>query len=278
MNAIEVKSICKHRKDFLLDHVNFTLPEGTILGLIGENGAGKTTTLRLLAGQLPLEEGEISLLGQKPWDPALKSLLGIVPDDAGLSPCITPLQFGKILEGIYPNWQEDVYRDYLSHLEVPREKAFGDMSLGTKKKLAIAAALSHDPRILLLDEACSGLDPVARAQVLEILFDFTRREDRTVVISSHIVSDLEKLCDYIAFMHKGKLILFEEKDALYELYGLLRCSAETLNTLPAGAVLGKRITEYGVQALVRRELVPVGWEVSPVSLEDIFVFMVKEDK
>ncbi len=278
MNAIEVKSICKHRKDFLLDHVTFTLPEGTILGLIGENGAGKTTTLRLLAGQLPLEEGEISLLGQKPWDPALKSLLGIVPDDAGLSPCITPLQFGKILEGIYPNWQEDVYRDYLSRLEVPREKAFGDMSLGTKKKLAIAAALSHDPRILLLDEACSGLDPVARAQVLEILFDFTRREDRTVVISSHIVSDLEKLCDYIAFMHKGKLILFEEKDALYELYGLLRCSAETLNTLPAGAVLGKRTTEYGVQALVRRELVPVGWEVSPVSLEDIFVFMVKEDK
>lgn len=278
MNAIEVKSICKHRKDFLLDHVTFTLPEGTILGLIGENGAGKTTTLRLLAGQLPLEEGEISLLGQKPWDPALKSLLGIVPDDAGLSPCITPLQFGKILEGIYPNWQEDVYRDYLSRLEVPREKAFGDMSLGTKKKLAIAAALSHDPRILLLDEACSGLDPVARAQVLEILFDFTRREDRTVVISSHIVSDLEKLCDYIAFMHKGKLILFEEKDALYELYGLLRCSAETLNTLPAGAVLGKRTTEYGVQALVRRELVPVGWEVSPVSLEDMFVFMVKEDK
>lgn len=278
MNAIEVKSICKHRKDFLLDHVTFTLPEGTILGLIGENGAGKTTTLRLLAGQLPLEEGEISLLGQKPWDPALKSLLGIVPDDAGLSPCITPLQFGKILEGIYPNWQEDVYRDYLSRLEVPREKAFGDMSLGTKKKLAIAAALSHDPRILLLDEACSGLDPVARAQVLEILFDFTRREDRTVVISSHIVSDLEKLCDYIAFMHKGKLILFEEKDALYELYGLLRCSAETLNTLPAGAVLGKRTTEYGVQALVRRELVPVGLEVSPVSLEDIFVFMVKEDK
>lgn len=278
MNAIEVKSICKHRKDFLLDHVTFTLPEGTILGLIGENGAGKTTTLRLLAGQLPLEEGEISLLGQKPWDPALKSLLGIVPDDAGLSPCITPLQFGKILEGIYPNWQEDVYRDYLSRLEVPREKAFGDMSLGTKKKLAIAAALSHDPRILLLDEACSGLDPVARAQVLEILFDFTRREDRTVVISSHIVSDLEKLCDYIAFMHKGKLILFEEKDALYEIYGLLRCSAETLNTLPAGAVLGKRITEYGVQALVRRELVPVGWEVSPVSLEDMFVFMVKEDK
>lgn len=152
------------------------------------------------------------------------------------------------------------------------------MSLGIKKKLAIAAALSHDPRILLLDEACSGLDPAARAQVLEILFVFTRREDRTVVISSHIVSDLEKLCGYIAFMHKGKLILFEEKDALYELCGLLRCSAETLNTLPAGAALGKRTTEYGVQALVRRELVPFGWEVSPVSLEDIFVFMVKEDK
>lgn len=278
MNAIEVKSICKHRKDFLLDHVAFTLPEGTILGLIGENGAGKTTTLRLLGGQLSADEGEISLLGQKPFDPALKSLLGIVPDDAGLSPCITPLQFGKILGGIYPNWQENVYRGYLSRLEVPTEKAFGEMSLGTKKKLAIAAALSHDPRILLLDEACSGLDPVARAQVLEILFDFTRREDRTVVISSHIVSDLEKLCDYIAFMHKGKLILFEEKDALYETYGLLRCSAETLNALPAGAVLGKRTTEYGVQALVRRALVPAEREVSPVSLEDIFVFMVKEDK
>lgn len=277
MNAIEVKNLCKHRKDFLLDHITFTLPEGTILGLIGENGAGKTTTIRLLAGQLTAEEGELSLLGQNPHDPALTSMLGIVSDDAGLSPCVTPVQFGKILGGIYPNWQEEVYKEYLTRLEVPN-KAFGEMSLGTKKKLAIASALSHDPRVLLLDEACSGLDPVARAQVLEILFDFTRREDRTVLISSHIVSDLEKLCDYIAFMHKGRLILFEEKDALYESYGLIHCSADALQALPAGAVLGQRTTEYGAQALVRRKSVPAGMEVSPVSLEDMFIFMVKEDK
>lgn len=276
MNAIEVNNLCLSRKDFALDHITFALPEGAILGLIGENGAGKTTTIQLLLHELLPESGEISLLGEKEWTPALLEDIGVVPDDIGFSPAITPAQLNKILRHIYKNWQEDTFTGYLDKLNVPMDKPFGNLSLGTKKKLAIGVALSHNPKLLLLDEACSGLDPLAREQVLEILFDFTRQEDHTILLSSHIVSDLEKLCDYIAFMHKGRLLLFSEKDRLYETYGLLHCDAESLAILPQEAILGKRTTEYGTRALVKRALLPQGLEVSPVSLEEIFLYMVKE--
>lgn len=276
MNAIEVNNLCLSRKDFTLDHLTFSLLEGTILGLIGENGAGKTTTIQLLLHQLIPESGEIALLGEREWSSALLEDIGVVPDDIGFSPAVTAAQLNKILRPIYKNWQEDTFAGYLKKLSVPLDKPFGDLSLGMKKKLAIAIALSHNPRLLLLDEACSGLDPLAREQVLEMLFDFTRREDHSILLSSHIVSDLEKLCDYIAFLHKGRLLLFSEKDVLYETYGLLHCDASTLTVLPEGAVLGKRSTEYGTKALVKRALIPQGLEVSPVTLEEIFLYMVKE--
>lgn len=277
MNAIEVNNLCLNRKEFALDHLTFALPEGTILGLIGENGAGKTTTIQLLLHELLPESGEISLLGEKEWSAALLEDIGVVPDDIGFSPIITAAQLNKILSHVYKNWQEDTFTGYLKKLSVPMDKPFESLSLGMKKKLAIAVALSHVPKLLLLDEACSGLDPLAREQVLEILFDFTRQEDHSILLSSHIVSDLEKLCDYIAFMHKGKLLLFSEKDALYETYGLLHCDASTLTTLPDRAVLGKRTTEYGTRALVKRALLPQGLKVSPVNLEEIFLYMVKEE-
>lgn len=277
MNAIEVNNLCLNRKDFTLDHITFALPEGAILGLIGENGAGKTTTIQLLLHQLAPKSGEIFLLGEKDWTARQLEDIGVVPDDIGFSPFSTAAQLNKILRHVYKNWQEDTFTEYLSKLNVPPDKPFERLSLGMKKKLAIAVALSHDPKLLLLDEACSGLDPLAREQVLEMLFDFTRREDHTILLSSHIVSDLEKLCDYIAFMHKGRLLLFSEKDRLYETYGLLHCDASTLSTLPKGAVLGKRSTEYGTKALVKRELLPQGLKVSPVMLEEIFLYMVKEE-
>lgn len=155
----------------------------------------------------------------------------MVPDEAGFSPVLTAVQAGKIFGSIYKNWEQETFEGYLKRLDVPMDKPYGNLSLGMKKKLAMAIALSHGAKLLLLDEACSGLDPLAREQVREILFDFTRSEEHSVLISSHIVSELEKLCDYIAFMHKGKLVLFSEKDRLFESYGLLHCDEGTLTSL-----------------------------------------------
>ena len=177
----------------------------------------------------------------------------------------------------YRNWEAGTYQKYLKKFSVPMNKPFKDFSKGMKMKLGIAVALSHDPKLLILDEATSGLDPVVRDEVVELLSEFTREESHSILISSHIVSDLEKLCDYIAFLHKGRLVLCEEKDVLLEEYGVIHCSSGMLRELRPGAVKGKRETAYGVEAIVKRDEVPAGMELSPISIEELFVFMVKEE-
>ena len=165
--------------------------------------------------------------------------------------------------------------ELLQKMSVPVDKKYGDFSRGMKMKMGIAIALSHDPKLLILDEATNGLDPVAKEEVLEMLFDFTREEDHSILISSHIVSDLEKLCDYIAFIHKGKLILMEEKDKLFEEYGVMHISRDQMETLDPKAIIGKRVSSYGAEVLIKRNEVPTGSEISPINIEDLFVFMVK---
>lgn len=165
--------------------------------------------------------------------------------------------------------------ELLQKMSVPVNKKYGDFSRGMKMKMGIAIALSHDPKLLILDEATNGLDPVAKEEVLEMLFDFTREEDHSILISSHIVSDLEKLCDYIAFLHKGNLILMEEKDKLFEEYGVMHISRDQMETLDPKAIIGKRVSSYGAEVLIKRNEVPTGSEISPINIEDLFVFMVK---
>lgn len=280
MNALEIKNLTKKFPDFTLENLNLTLPAGCILGLIGENGAGKSTTIKLILDIIHKDSGTITILGRDNRDhlEIAKEDIGVVMDELGIPTCLNTREVGKVMAGIFRNWDDTAYRGYLKELDIPENKTFKDFSRGMKMKLGIAIALSHKAKLLLLDEATSGLDPVARDQVVDMLEDFTRDESHAVLISSHIVSDLEKLCDYIAFLHKGKLMLLEEKDVLLEQYGIVRCEAERLDALEGDAILHRKDSPYGSEALVRRADVPADLPVSPVSIEELFVYMVKEAK
>lgn len=278
MNALEIRGLTKDYGAFCLRNLNLTLPSGCILGLIGENGAGKSTTIKLILDIIRKDEGTVTILGQDNQKNLrdLKQDIGVVLDEVGIPECLTPLQVGKIMAGTFTRWEDGLYREYLRRFSLPEKKPFKELSKGMKMKLGLAVALSHHPKLLILDEATAGLDPVVREEILDILTDFTRDESHSVLISSHIVSDLEKICDYIAILHQGQLLLCEEKDRLLETYGLLSCTREQLENLEPGTVLGKKESPYGVQALVRRDLVPAGWNVSPVNTEELFIFLVKE--
>lgn len=278
MNALEIKQLCKSYDSFSLDHINLTLPNGCIMGLIGENGAGKSTTIKLILDMIKKDSGSVTILGRDNGDniALTKEDLGVVLDEVGLSGSLTGKNIDRIMKNTFKNWDSGVFRDYLKKLSLPEDKKFKDFSRGMKMKMGLAIALSHDPKLLILDEATSGLDPVVRDEVIDIFCDFTRDENHAILISSHIVSDLEKICDYIAFLHKGRILLCQEKDRLYEQYGIIRCDENTLKDIPSEAVIGKKSSGYGVEAIVDRAAVPYGVEVSPIDIEQLFIFMVKE--
>ena len=277
MNAFCFDRVEKRYPGYALN-LDLALPEGCILGLMGENGAGKSTSIQLLLGMRKPDAGSIQLLG-RPVDERfapVREEIGVVLDEPGFPECLTPAQLGKVMEGIFRGWDAAAYEGLLRRLELERDKPYKSFSRGMKMKLAIAAALSHHARLLVLDEPCSGLDPIARDEVLALLTEFTREEGHSVLISSHIVSDLEKLCDYVAFLHKGQLLLFEEKDRLLERYGLALCTREQLAQLPASAIAGVQENLYGITALIRREDAPEDLTLIPVGLEELFVTMIKE--
>lgn len=279
MNAIEMKNVTKHWPGYTLQDLTWSVPEGMIMGLVGENGAGKSTIMRILLGMIRQDSGTAEVLGQTDLraHPEIKEEIGVVMDDVNLPSAMKMNEIGMIMKGIYKNWDEDRYRELIRTLKIPEDKTFSQMSRGNKMKAGIACAMSHRPRLLLLDEATSGLDPVVRDELLDILLDFTREENHTILLSSHIVSDLEKVCDYVSFLHEGKMILVEEKDRIKELYGTLHCTAEELAELDPEALVGTRTTPYGIDAIVRKDRIPE-METGTVDIEDLFVFMVKGDK
>ena len=228
MNAVEVNDLCKEYRDFTLDNISFNLPSGCIMGLVGENGAGKSTTIKLILNIIKRNKGTVKLFGRDNLDNFVEIAedLGVVLDEVGFSEKLNAVQVGKIMRNTYKKWDQKVYEEYLDRFSLPLKKKFKDYSKGMKMKLGIAVALSHDPKLLILDEATSGLDPVVRDELMDIITEFTRDEGHSVLMSSHIVSDLEKLCDYITFLHKGELLLCEEKDRLLEQYGFLQTTEE----------------------------------------------------
>ena len=278
MNALEIKNLTKAYPGFTLDNLNLTLPSGCIMGLIGENGAGKSTTIKLILDMIHKDSGSITILGKDNTDgiELTKEDIGVVMDEVGIPECLTVKQVGKVMKNTFRNWDDAEYTRLIQKLALPDKKQFKEFSRGMKMKLGIAIALSHNAKLLILDEATSGLDPVVRDEVVEMFSDFTRDENHSILISSHIVSDLEKLCDYVAFLHKGKLLLCEEKDQLLAEYGLIHCTSEEIQNLPAEAIKYKKENPYGIEAMVRRGAVPAGVNVSPISIEELFVFMVKE--
>ena len=278
MNAIEIKNLTKSFPGFTLNNLNLTLPGGCILGLIGENGAGKSTTIKLILDIIHKDSGSITILGRDNTENIrlTKEEVGVVMDEIGLPECLTVKQVGKVMAHTFRNWDTSAYPALVQRMDLPEKKPFKDFSRGMKMKLGIAIALSHHCKLLLLDEATSGLDPVVRDDVVEMLSEFTRDEGHSILISSHIVSDLEKLCDYIAFLHKGRLLLWEEKDVLLAEYGVIHCTSEQLESIAPEAIKHKKESPYGVEALVLRSGVPSDLHISPISIEELFVYMVKE--
>ena len=282
MNAIELSHICKDFGSFAIQDLTLAVPTGTICGLVGENGAGKSTTIRLLCGALRPDSGTASVLGVDVSSPeflAAKEDIGVVLDEAYFPESLNAVQVGKILAATYRRWDQSLYEGYLKRFDLPGNKQFKDYSRGMRMKLAIAAALSHHPKLLVLDEATAGLDPIVRDEVLDIFNEFTREEDHSILISSHILSDLEKLCDYIAFLHKGDLLFCEEKDRLLEEYGIFEDSRENLDCLMPEAIVAREETRYGgVRALVKRDLAPAGFRMEKPTVEDVVLFLVKGAK
>lgn len=281
MNAIETKGLCKTYGDFKLDNINLVLPEGCIMGLVGENGAGKSTTIKLIMDAIKSDAGQVTVLGTDNKSKRFSSMkedIGIVLDEAYFPEVLNPLNVNSVMKNTYKNWDEKCYFGYLEKFSLPMKKQFKDFSRGMKMKLAIAVALSHNPKLLILDEATSGLDPMVRDEILDIFNDFTRDETHSVLLSSHIVSDLEKICDYIAFIHKGELIFCEEKDRLLEEYGIARMSKSDFEAIPEEAVKGKKVTGFGVEALVKRSAVSSTFTVERAGIEDIILFIAKEGR
>ena len=282
MNVIELSHIQKSFGDFAIRDLNLTVPAGTICGLVGENGAGKSTTIRLLMGALRPDAGAARVLGADVSSPEflqVKEDVGVVLDEAYFPESLNAVQVGKIMAATYRRWDQAAYDGCLKRFDLPGNKQFKDFSRGMRMKLAIAVALSHQPKLLVLDEATAGLDPIVRDEVLDIFNEFTREEDHSILISSHILSDLEKLCDYIAFIHKGDLLFCEEKDRLLEQYGIFEDSKENLDCLQPEAIVAREENRYGgVRALVKRDLAPAGFQLEKPSVEDIVLFLVKGAK
>ena len=279
LNAIEIKGLMKEYPGFRLDGLDLTLPSGSIMGLVGENGAGKSTTIKLIMNAAHRDGGTVSVLGTDNRSAAfneVKEDIGVVLYEGCFPESLTAPQVGKIMAATYRRWEQDTFDAYCRRFGLPEKTAFKDYSRGMKMKLTIAVALSHQAQLLVLDEATAGLDPIVRDEILELFNEFTRDETHSVLISSHILSDLEKLCDYIAFLHQGRLLFCEEKDALLEQYGIFNDTAEQAEALMPEAIVSMETTPYGgVRALVRRDLAPAGFQLEKPTIEDIILFLAK---
>lgn len=279
--VLEVRNLVKDYGDFILENLNFKIPRGVIMGLIGENGAGKSTTINCILNEIQKSDGQILLFGKDhiQSEIEIKDKIGVVFDENHFPDIFTPLEIGKFMSGIYRNWEAYSYREYLKQFSLPENKMVKDFSKGMKVKLAFAVALSHNAEFLILDEATSGLDPIIRDDILDILLDFVQDENHTVLVSSHITSDLEKIADYITFIHKGKLVFSLPKDELVDNYGIICCGATVFDRLEKSDMIAYRKEDYQYKVLVKdRHKAEKNYKnalVQPAAIEDIMLFYVK---
>lgn len=280
MNAIEINNLTKSFGGFTLDNITLNLPSGTIMGLVGENGAGKSTTIKLIMDAIPADSGAVSVLGvsnkSKEFVKA-KQEIGIVLDEACFPEVLTADNINRIMKTAYTHWDEKTYFDFMKRFKLPLNKKFADFSRGMKMKLSIGTALSHKPKLLILDEATSGLDPMARDEILDVFNEFTRDESNSILLSSHIVSDLEKICDYIAFIHRGRLVVCEEKDELITKYAVLKLPENSIADVPANSIVGRKKTAYGWDLLVIANKVSTMFKPERTTLEEIILLMAREE-
>ena len=281
-NAFMVSGLTKTYQDFVLDHVSFNVPSGSIVGLIGENGAGKSTTINAALGLIQKEDGVVSILDREELDGDIKEQIGVVFDGSNYPEILSPRKLNRVMKNIYRTWDEQVYLRLLKQFSLPSDKQIKQFSKGMKMKLAIAAAFSHHSRLLILDEATSGLDPVVRDDILDMLLGFVQDEGHSILVSSHITSDLEKIADYIVFIHEGKVVFEKPKDELTEQYGIIKCGAAQFDALDKSDIIAYRKMDYEWQILVSdRDRMQKKYPkalVVPATIDEIMLLYVKGEK
>lgn len=248
---LEVRGLCKHYSDFSLDHVDLTVSAGTIVGLIGENGAGKTTTIKAVLNVIRPDGGSVRLFGRDPSDPEARAQAAAVFEDSYFYGGLTIRQISRSMAGICPVWDEGLFFADCARFGLGEKKPVKEFSRGMRMKLSLATALARHPRLLILDEATSGLDPVVRGEMLDLFLEFIQDESHAVLLSSHITTDLERIADQIAYLHQGRLLFQEDKDRLLEDLAVVRCAASDLDRLPGELILARQSGAFGQAALAR---------------------------
>jgi len=280
-NILEVNNLSKKYEDFELKNVSFTLPKGMIMGFIGENGAGKTTTIKAILDIIKDYQGSIKIFGTNPKKEEKNQTeeIGAVLDDMFFPEVLTPNDINAIMKDIYKNWDSTLYFKYLDDFSLPKKQQIKTLSKGMRKKLEIVTALSHHPKLLILDEPTSGLDPIARGEVLDIFRDFIQDEECSILLSTHITTDLEHIADYITFINQGEIILSKTTDELLEQYGIVKCREEEFKTIAKQDYLKYRKTKYEYEVLVENKKdFSKKYKIKTIdkiTLEDLMVLMIK---
>lgn len=279
-NVIEVKNVTKDYGDFKIDNISFAVPEGSVCGFIGQNGAGKTTTIKAILDVINVDAGEIFVFGQdvKIDSARLREDIGVVFDEMGFHEFMTGKDINIMMKNIYKNWDDNVFFEYLKKFSLPSKKPCGDFSRGMRMKLQIAVALSHNAKLLIMDEPTSGLDPIVRNEMLQIFREYVIEEDHTILLSSHITGDLEKLADEVVFINGGRIVLAGNKDEILEKHGLLKCKKDELRDISDELIVHTEVETFGVTVLVNdknacAKLYPQ-MVIEQASLEDIMLFYV----
>lgn len=277
---LSIKNYAKHYKNFDIEDISFDIPDGMVVGLIGENGAGKSTIIKSILGAVHPDGGNILFNGREILKVGKKERqqISFVLDDTGLPMELNLAMLDNVLSCIYDKWDSSKFRELVRQFALPEKKLFKDFSKGMKMKAAIAVALSYDSTVLILDEPTSGLDPVVRDEILEMIYNYNKDGNRAVLLSSHITSDLEKICDYIVYIHDGKIIFNEEKDVLLNKYAVYSIDEKKLGELDGDAFVRIIRREYGMEVLAEKDKMPHDFEYKPVTLDDIMLFYSKGEQ
>ena len=281
-SVIEMRDVSKRYGDFALESLNLSIAPGTITGLVGANGAGKSTTIKLLLNLIRRDAGDIRILGMDAVadETAIKRQVGVVFDEPCFHEILSAQQIGRYMRHVYPTWDDGAYTRYLKQFALPDTKPVKEFSRGMKMKLSIAAALCHHPKLLILDEPTSGLDPLVRDEILDLFLDFLQDETHSILLSSHITSDLDKIADTIALIDHGRLLFHEEKDVLREKYVLVKGGLDQLEQLDSRLLIGVHKHRFGFEALCRSEQLPrdAGLVAERPTIEEIMLFFTRRSK
>lgn len=284
-NIIEIKNLKKKYDDkFELGNIDITIPKGVIVGLIGENGAGKTTLIKSMLNIIKIDSGEIKIFGKdyKKEEKVIKEDIGVVLDNMFFPELLTAKDINNSMKDIYKNWDSNLYFSYIKEFDLPDNKPLKSMSKGMRKKLEIATAISHKPKLLILDEPTSGLDPVVRNEVLDIFQKFIENEEHSILLSTHITSDLEHIADEIIFIDKGKKVLQKSRDEIIDNYGILKCDIDYFSNIDKKDIMAYKKTKYAYEILVsNKEQASKKYHscvIDKITLEDLMVLAIKGEK